>query len=82
MTTLAGAPVVAGVDGSARILAAVGVAAGEAALRRRRLRIGRRHGGFAARPDGTLGSTTRHLAGRTCCPLAIVPAAPSTRERW
>ena len=39
MTTVAGAPVVVGVDGSARSLAAVGVAAGEAALRHRPLRI-------------------------------------------
>ena len=39
MTTLAGAPVVAGVDGSARSFAAVEVAASEAALRKRPLRI-------------------------------------------
>ncbi|AGL16951.1 universal stress protein [Actinoplanes sp. N902-109] len=39
MTTLAGAPVVAGVDGSARSLAAVEAAASEAALRNRPLRL-------------------------------------------
>jgi nucleotide-binding universal stress UspA family protein len=36
----------------------------------------------AARPGGSLGSTAGRLAGRTCCPLAIVPAAPVTRGQW
>lgn len=36
----------------------------------------------AAKPDGSLGRTAGRLAGRTSCPLMIVPAAPVTRGRW
>jgi len=67
MTTVAGAPVVVGVDGSARGLAAVGVAAGEAALRRRGLRIVH---AFAWPPPGWSMTSGR----------ALPPRAPA-RER-
>ena len=36
----------------------------------------------AAKPDGSVGSTVGRLSGRTCCPLAVVPATPVTRGQW
>jgi len=67
VTTVAGAPVVVGVDGSARGLAAVGVAAAEAAMRRRGLRIVH---AFEWPPPG-----------RPATPGRALPPRPPERER-
>ena len=66
---LAGAPVVVGLDDSPGALAAVRVAAREAALRRRALRVVHAVAGLL------LGSVSQHLLLHAGCPVAVVRPA-------